>query len=365
MIILDGSHGEGGGALIRTALALSTLTGISFEVDKIRAGRTSPGLKAQHLTAIKALKEICDAKVNEVELGSSKLRFIPNKIKGGKYNIDIGTAGSITLLLQALILPCMFASSKVTLRVRGGTCGKWQASVDYLQNILLPHLRKFVDKIELQVLKRGYYPKGGGLIELHISPKFNLNKFDKVSSLLEDLQLKVKKIELVEQGDLEQIKGIINLSSELEDKNVGERINRAARVHLNKYTAPINIRVDYTSSPSVGGEILLWGVFSKDGKIDFTNPSFLAGDALVEKGKRSEEIGVEAAAELKEVILSGGAVDKFLCDQLIPYMALLPGSVLEASEVTEHALTNIHVVEKFLDVGFKVEKNKISCLSRE
>jgi RNA 3'-phosphate cyclase len=366
MITLDGSEGEGGGALIRVALALSTLTGQSFEVDNIRAGRPNGGgLKAQHLAAIKALKEICDAKVNEVELGSSKLRYIPNKIKGGKYNIDIGTAGSITLLLQALILPCMFASSKVTLQVRGGTCGKWQASVDYLQNILLPHLRRFVDKIELQVLKRGYYPKGGGMIKLEISPKFNLNKFDSFATFLEELQLSVPKMVLLEQGELEQIKGIVNLSTELEDRDVGERIKQAAKVHLNKFLQPTNIRVDYATSPSIGGEVLLWGVFSKDTKIDFTNPTLLSGDALIEKSKSSEDIGVEAAAELKEEIKSLGVVDKWLCDQLIQFMGLLPDSEILTSTVTSHTKTNVDIVEKFLPVGFKIEENKIKCLTHQ
>src|SRR3989344_9468516 len=122
MITLDGSYGEGGGALVRTALALSALTGKEFSVKHIRAGREQGGLKAQHLTAIKALKEICSAETNEVQLGSKGLHFKPGKVKAGRYNIDIGTAGSISLLLQALILPCMFASKKITLTIIGGTC---------------------------------------------------------------------------------------------------------------------------------------------------------------------------------------------------------------------------------------------------
>ncbi|HLC81108.1 MAG TPA: RNA 3'-terminal phosphate cyclase, partial [Candidatus Nanoarchaeia archaeon] len=133
MIQLDGSYLEGGGSLVRVALALSALTEKPFHVTKIRSGRKQPGLKAQHLTAIKALKEICEAETNEVEVGSTELRFKPGKVKPGTYNIDIGTAGSITLLLQALILPCLFAPWKVILNVKGGTCGKWQASVDYLR----------------------------------------------------------------------------------------------------------------------------------------------------------------------------------------------------------------------------------------
>src|SRR3989338_7539350 len=198
MIQLDGRYGEGGGALVRTALALSTLTGKSFEVKDIRAGRPNPGLKAQHLTAINALKEITGAETNKIFLGSTGLSFIPGRVKRGIYNIDIGTAGSITLLLQALILPCLFAPGKVTLIVRGGTCGKWQASVDYLQNVLLPHLQKFAKRIELKILKRGYYPKGNGLVQLEISPKYKNKDF---ASFYEELGLRVSKFDLTEPGE--------------------------------------------------------------------------------------------------------------------------------------------------------------------
>ncbi|MFH1275891.1 MAG: RNA 3'-terminal phosphate cyclase, partial [Candidatus Woesearchaeota archaeon] len=165
MITLNGSFGEGGGALVRTALALSTLTGQEFKVDKIRSGRPNPGLKAQHLQAINALKQICNAETNEIKIGTTDLYYKPGKIKAGIYNIDIGTAGSISLLLQALILPCMFAPGKVTLNVTGGTCGKWQAPVEYLQNVLLPYLKKFVEKIEIKIIKRGYFPVGGGQVK--------------------------------------------------------------------------------------------------------------------------------------------------------------------------------------------------------
>src|SRR3989338_10073464 len=224
MIILDGNYGEGGGALVRTALALSALTGQEFKVTNIRAGRTDAVLKAQHLTAVKALKEFCKAETNDVELGSTELWFKPGKIKRGIYDIDIGTAGSITLLLQALILPSLFAPGKVTFNITGGTCGKWQASVDYLQNILLPYLHRFVEKIEIKILKRGYYPKGQGVIRLEISPRFNIHKYDSFSALSEELPFKVPKIVMLEQGKLEQIRGIINVSVELQEKEVGERI---------------------------------------------------------------------------------------------------------------------------------------------
>lgn len=360
MIILDGNYGEAGGALVRVALALSALTSQEFKVTNIRAGRTDSGLKPQHLTAIKTLKEFCHAETNNIDIGSTELHFKPGKIKKGIYDIDIGTAGSITLLLQALILPSLFAPGKVTFNITGGTCGKWQASVDYLQNILLPYLNRFVEKIEMKILKRGYYPKGQGLIRLEISPRFNIHKYESFSALSEELPFKIPKIIMLEQGKLEQIRGIVNVSVELQEKEVGERIKNAVVGSVKQYNIPINIRVEYAKAESIGGEALVWGVFSKDGKVDYDNPVLLAGDALVEKGKNSEEIGKEAAEELKKQIDVHAAVDHHLADQLIQFMGLLSGSKIKAGEVSKHAETNMYVVEKFLPVAFKLEKNVVS-----
>jgi RNA 3'-phosphate cyclase len=359
LIELDGSYKEGGGSLVRVALALSTLTGKPFKVTKIRAGRKQSGLKAQHLTSIQALKEICGAKTNEIKLGSKELDYQPGKIKSGRYTFDIGTAGSLTLFLQALILPCLFAPAKVTIIVKGGTCGKWQASVDYLQNILLPHLARFVEKIELKILKRGYYPKGGGEVELGISPRFKLKYFSNFETFLEEFPLKTRNITLIEQGELEQIRGVVNVSSDLADKEVGERIKMTIMNSLKSFEVPINVRVEYAKSLNPGGEVVVWGVFSQQGKVDFDNPVMLAGDALVEKGKSSEDIGKEAANELKKEIESGAAADKFLTDMIIPFMGLLPDSEIFASEISNHTHTNIYVVEKFLNVGFKVEDRRV------
>jgi RNA 3'-phosphate cyclase len=364
MIQLDGNYGEGGGSLVRVALALSALTGKGFNVSNIRAGRKDSGLKAQHLHGINALKQICNAQTNEIKLGLEELDFAPGKIKKGTYDIDIGTAGSITLLLQGLILPCMFAPGKITLNIKGGTCGKWQASVDYLQNVLLPQLQRFVEKIELKVLRRGYFPKGGGEIRIEISPRFKLEGLTGYGIFSEELNAKTAKINLTTQGQLEQIRGIINISRELQEKEVGERIKASVENLLKRYNVPINIRVEYVQSHSVGGAVDLWAIFSQDGKVDFDNPVILGGDALVEQGKSSEEIGKEVAEKLAKEIDSESAVDHFLADQLISYMALLPNSEIEASEISNHTKTNIYVVENFLPVGYKIEGNRVRVEER-
>ncbi len=350
MITLDGSYGEGGGSLVRVALALSVLTGKSFEIKNIRAGRSQPGLKAQHLEAIQGLKRICNAQTNEVQVGTTELRFIPGKVKQGTFNLDIGTAGSISLLLQAIILPCLFAPGRITLKISGGTCGKWQASVDYLQNILLPNLHKFVEKIELKIVKRGFYPRGGGEVQLSIIPKYQ-----SVDQLNE-----TSRIKLVEQGKLEQIRGVINLSADLEEKKVGERIRNAAISALQKYKVPASIRIEHANSLSTGGEALLWAVFSQEGEVSYNNPVLLGADVLLEPQKKSEQIGKEVADKLAGEIDSECAVDPHLADMLIPFMALLPGSKIKTREITEHSKTNIYVTELFLPVKFKMERDTIS-----
>ncbi len=357
MIEIDGAYGEGGGAIVRVGLALSVLSGVGVKFSSIRAGRPTPGLKAQHLTVIKALKEMCSAKTNDVELGVEEFWFVPEKMRKGTYSFDIGTAGSISLFLQGVLLPAMFATGKVTLNIKGGTCGKWQASVDYIQNLLFPQLRRFVDKLELKVLKRGYYPKGGGEVVVEVSPRFNLTKYESLGSLLEELSAKLCKIKLVEQGKLQQVRGVVNVSSELVDAEVGERIQRAASAG---FEVPVNVRVDYAKTLNVGGEVLLWGVFGEGG-VDFDNPVLIGSSGLLDKRKSSEELGKEVARMLQKEMDSECAVDEHLADQLVMFMGLLPGSIIKTSSVSDHVKSNVYVVEKFLDIGFKIEKNMISA----
>lgn len=365
MITLDGSHGEGGGALVRVALALSTLTNQPFQITNIRASRPQPGLKAQHLCAIQALKTISNATTNDIQLGSTELIFTPGKIKGGRYEFDIGTAGSITLFLQAIILPCLFAPSKITLTIKGGTSGKWQASVDYLQQIVLPQLRRFVEKIELKILKRGYYPAGGGEIILEISPKYHLKEYKTVQEFTTAIQEKIHLIQLTKQGTLEQIRGIINLSQELEEKKVAERIKAATESYLLEYKVPISIRMEYANSQSVGGELLIWAIYSDGKNINEINPIILAGDALLEKNKSSEDVAKEAVAELTQSIDAHACVDPHLADQLIMFLGLLPGSEIKCAQITPHTTTNISIAETFLPVKFQINEKNIKTTTNQ
>lgn len=353
MIEIDGSYGEGGGQLIRTALALSTITGKGFYADNIRKGREKSGLKAQHLCCIKALQELCDAKVEHNGLGSSTLKYEPGKIKGGKIKIDIGTAGSISLLLQAVLLPCLFAEKKVKLDIIGGTSGKWAMPFDYFNNILVPQLVKFCNKLEVKLIKRGYYPRGGGEIEIKINPKYKLDNYENFDKFWNVLKDNGNKIELIEQSKLIQIKGISHASKLLQNANVSERQAKAAGVILSSLNVPVNIRIEYCDTLSPGSGISLWGIFSNSNVR-------IGADNLGERGKRAEDVGKEAAEKFIKEIKSGAAVDSHLADNLVPMMGLYPPSRIKISSLTNHCKTNIWVCEKFLGKIFDIdEENNI------
>lgn len=344
MIELDGSYGEGGGAIIRTALALSAITGKAFKVNNIRKGRAQPGLKNQHLYAIKALKEICSAKMDGVELGSEEILFVPFKVKGGNYDINVETAGSLALVLQA-IMPCLLftqKNSKITLT--GGTCGLWAPAMEYFQYVFLPHMRKYAD-IDFSLVKRGYFPKGNGKVEIKIKPKFT--NFEELA-----------KIDLINQGNLIQIKGISHASIDLQNVEVAERQAKTVELILkHKYKCPVNIDCFYSETSSTGSGITLYAIFSNDkGEIDFMNHVRLGSDSVGEKGKKAEKVGEEAAQSLIDEIESKAAVDKFLADQLLLFMALAKDSKIKTSKITNHTKTNIYVIEKFLGKVFEVDE---------
>lgn len=362
MIKIDGAYLSGGGQIVRTALALSTLTGIPFEVDNIRAGRENPGLKAQHLTCITALKELCDAKVEGAELGSTYIKFEPGKIKPKTISIDIGTAGSVTLLLQSLLLPCMFADKKIRLKIKGGTDVNWAPQFDYFYYVIFPHLKKFTDKFDVKLLKRGYYPAGGGNVELEIKPKYQSSKHKDIKELISEVKNNVRAFDLIEPGKLMGIKGISHASSDLSRPEVAERQAKAAKHSLLGLNVGVSIESQYQETLSTGSGITVWAMFSKDfDESDPLNPIILGADRLGEKGTPSEIVGQEAAAKLLKEINLGCPVDEHLADNLIPF--LIFGGKIKASHISNHTLTNIYTVEQFLGKIFDVDSDKkiISC----
>ncbi|MBW2977988.1 RNA 3'-terminal phosphate cyclase [Candidatus Woesearchaeota archaeon] len=346
MLEIDGSYGEGGGQIIRTALALSTITGKPFEAFNIRKGRKAPGLKAQHLHCIKALEQLCSAKSKFVDLGSEKLTYEPGKIKGKTISIDIGTAGSVSLLLQSLLIPSFFSDNSVRLKITGGTSGKWAMPYDFFNNVFVPQIKKYCKKIDVKLIRRGYYPKGGGKIDIKIIPL--------------EAKTKLPKLNSTEQHNLIQIKGISHASNFLEKAQVAERQAKAAKLLLNKFEAPINIQTEYADTLCPGSGITLWAIFSKDkNEIDINNPIRLGADALGERGKPAEKVGQEAANKLIQEIESNAPIDPHTADNLIPFLALSGGQI-KVSQITNHTKTNIWICEQFLDKKFEIDQeNKL------
>jgi len=358
MIKIDGNYGEGGGAIARVALAISTITQKPFEIHDIRKGRKDSGLKNQHLYCVKSLQELCNAEAGGAELGSLYLKYYPKKLIAKNLSIDIETAGSITLLMQALLLPSMFVSKPITIIITGGTDTKWSQPFDYFNNILLPQLQRFA-KIEAKLLKRGYYPKGNGKVEVIINPKFKLNDFSSFDEFHNHLKQNIHQYNLIEQHHLIQIKGISHASINLQQANVAERqAESALSILKQKYNVPIQITNQYQDTLSTGSGITLWAIYSKNkDDIDENNPIRLGADALGEQGKRAEMVGEEAARNLIKEIESKAPVDRHLADQILPFMALIGNSSIKVSEITNHCKTNIYTIRQFLGEIFKVDEN--------
>lgn len=331
MIEIDGSYGEGGGQLTRYALILSTLTRKPVHIYNIRQGREKPGLKQQHMYAIKTLEKIADAKAENVHLGSNEIRYNPGEIKGGKIKIDIGTAGSITLLIQNILIPTLYAEKQTRLTVIGGTDVTWSPQIDYLDNLIIRFFRHYSKNIHLNIIKRGYYPKGNGKVELTVTPK----------------ELDLKPINLTQQPKIEEILGISHCSESLKKPQVADRQANMAKSLLSNYKT--KIKREYCNTLSDGSGITLW---AKD--------SFLGSDSLGKRGKRAEIVAQEASEALLKEINSGAAVDKHLADNVIPFLALTTGSI-KTSEITNHTKTAIWITEQFLPVKFDIKDNIISC----
>ncbi len=336
IVEIDGSVLEGGGQILRTSLALSALTGKPIRIFNIRAKRSNPGLQAQHLTGVKAIAELCNAKVEGAYKGSMELLFIPGKIRSGKFRFDIGTAGSVSLVIQAILPVLIFAPDVVEVDITGGTDVRWSPPIDYVRHVMLPILSKMGVNAELKVFRRGHYPRGGGHVKLVVYPTEKLNP-------IIDTDL----------GNVVEIRGrshCVKLP-----KHVAERQAKSAEEYLKRsgITSKIDIELEFyppEKDPHLGpgSGIVLWALTDK-GQI-------IGADALGEKGKPAEEVGREAASKLVEELKSGKAFDSHMADMLIPYIALADGySKIGISKLTLHTITNIYIVEKILNIKFKVQ----------
>ncbi|NYT00223.1 MAG: RNA 3'-terminal phosphate cyclase [Methanocellales archaeon] len=330
MLEIDGSYGEGGGQIIRTGIALSAVTGRSVYINNIRSKRPKPGLAAQHLEALRCIALLTDADVSGLKLGSTELTFSPKEVKSGEYNIDIGTAGSITLFLQCLMPVAIRIKDPISINIRGGTDVAWSPPMDHLRYVMLPTIAKMGYDAHIDLIRRGYYPRGGGLVKAVIRP-----------SVLSGVVLHREKIEIM---------GISHCSRLPE--HVATRQAASAKEVLAEGEYDAQISTECSQYESTGSGITLWC------------PG-MSGSSLGEKGKPAEEVGRGAAKALLNELRSGASTDVHLADQLIPYMALADGKCsLTTRALTSHARTNIWLVERILDVKFKTEERDLVCIRK-
>ncbi|MEW6221951.1 MAG: RNA 3'-terminal phosphate cyclase [Candidatus Hadarchaeota archaeon] len=334
MIEVDGSTGEGGGAILRTAVALSAVSKEPLHIYNIRARRDKPGLQPQHLKAVEALAKLTGAEVEGLRLNSTDIAFKPGLLDGGVYNIDIGTAGSTTLILQALMPAAAFARKPVEVEIKGGTDNPFAPPVDFLKNVTLPVLRKMSYQGDVECLQRGHYPKGGGVVRAKIGP---------VEKLLP--------LNLTNPCKVTKVSGLAH-AVRLPDKIATKMAHAASSALIHAGCSDVKIKTE-TYAPSQdphlgpGTGITLWA--------ETENGAVLGASSLGKRGKPAEQVGKEAAESLAKQLKTGAAVDKHLTDQLIPYLALAEGvSEITSSELTMHTLTNVSLVEQILGVKFEV-----------
>ncbi len=321
MIDIDGSYGEGGGQILRTALSLAAIIGEDITINNIRANRPNPGIKPQHLASIEAIAKICEAKVEGLHKGSKQIIFSPLEIRGIDIPIDIGTAGSIALLLQCIMPAAMYSDSKVKLSVKGGTDVAWSPSIDYLENVTLKALKEMGYKSTIEIIDRGYYPIGNGLVEMEIQPsKIKGHDFEKLP---------------------DEVTGISHCSKLPE--HVAIRQASSATELLQNAGFECDIRTFHKNYRSTGSAVTLWS-------------GFAGSVSLGKRGLSSEKVGQNAAVEMIENLNSKAAVDTHLADQLIPYLGLAGKGSLTTGKLSGHLKTNIWLTEQLLDVKFEIEK---------
>jgi RNA 3'-terminal phosphate cyclase (ATP) len=320
MLHIDGSYGEGGGQIVRTAVSLSVLTDTSIKVSRIRSNRPNPGLRPQHHLALSIMKTLSHAKTTGLYVGSSEITFEPGERKAGSFEFDIGTAGSMTLVFQTILLGMLYTDERVHVRLHGGSDVRWSPSWDYFTQVFLPVIREMGVVVSAELVKRGYYPKGGGTAEITIEP---------FSGRLSPIEFTF--------FHPTQLFGQVHLCN-LPD-HIAKRMKQSVMKQAVNEGVNCTIHTDRVESLSDGVGITLW---TKDlgGKLGVA--------ALGEKKISAETVGGKAIESILADIKSNATVDLHLSDQILPFMPHADGSsVYKVRKITGHCKTNAWVLKQF------------------
>jgi len=321
MIELDGSQGEGGGQVLRTALTLSALTGRPFRIARIRANRAKPGLMRQHLVAVRAVAAVCGAEHSPVDVGAQELEFHPGRVRGSEYDFDIGTAGSAALVLQAVLPVLLRADQPSRVTVRGGTHNPLAPPMHYLERVFGRVLRQMGVNVEFELRRFGFYPRGGGEVAAQIAPCAHLRALD-----------------LVTRGPAQ------NAYAEAFVAGLPSAIARRELdvVCASYQLGEANCRLCGLPADQGPGNVLLL-------TIDYMHVTELFS-AIGERGVRAEDLAARVVAEARAHEASGAVAGEHLADQLLIPFALAGSGSFSMSQLSQHTLTNAEVVQRFLPV---------------
>jgi len=325
VIEVDGAHGEGGGQLLRNSAALAAVTGIPVRVTSIREGRPKPGLAAQHVTALQAVAALADAKVEGLHVGSREVTIAPGRLRGGRFTFDVGTAGSVTLVLQACLPAALCAPGPVELRLIGGTDVPWSPPLDYLRFVFLPLLSRMGGAVTIEVVRRGYYPRGGGEIGVKVVPAREFRPL------------------IVEPpGALRRVRGIAHVGNLPTD--VAQRMKHAA---MRRFVGIAQTKVEESSEAAMGpgGAIVLWTEHQN---------TVLGSSGLARKGVPAEALGQSAADEMVEDLRAHASLDVHAADQVLLYCALAKGeSAFSVRDTSKHTETMMWLLKNVLHTRFE------------
>ncbi|MEM0482081.1 MAG: RNA 3'-terminal phosphate cyclase [Nitrososphaerota archaeon] len=334
--VVDGSIGEGGGQVLRYAVSTCALLGEELRIYNIRAKRRPPGLRPQHITAIRAVAEVCGGSVEGLKVGSSSIVFRPSKPRAGRYFFDTGTAGSVSLVLQSLLPVLCFADGPCEVELRGGTNNPLAPPVDYIQEVLISALRKMGVNAEITLVRRGFYPRGQGVVRVKTDPVKRLKPIEAVDAELKELE-------------------VYAYSCNLPDHIVRRMAGAAESLLRRAGYRDIVVRTE-----SLGPQDPKNAVDPGTGVFIFarlSNGLTMGFDSIGEKGIPAEEVARRAVDDALSQLSTGAPIDKHLADQLIIWMALADGeSKIRASAMTSHASTGVEVVGSLTGAGFEVRE---------
>jgi RNA 3'-terminal phosphate cyclase (ATP) len=327
IVRIDGSMGEGGGQVLRSALTLSLLTGRELSMTRIRAGRKKPGLMRQHLTALRAAVEVSGARAEGASPGSTELRFVPGAVRAGRYVFSVGTAGSATLVLQTVLPALMMAGSASSLTLEGGTHNPFAPPFDFLERTFLPCLEKMGPKVTCTLLQPGYYPAGGGRFTVEVEPVERLTPL----AINERGELKEKSARAVVSR---LSPGIARRELAVVQKLLGWPEEALVSVEEHRATGPGNylaLELAYEN---------ITEVFSGFGQ----------------RGVRAEDVAARVVREAREYLATDAPVCRHLADQVLLPMAMAGAGSFRTLSPSEHTLTNREVIRSFLDVEIRCER---------